>query len=32
MKEEIIRLVKECNDGAKLDLILYFIYKLLKNK
>lgn len=30
MKEEIIRLVKECNDGSKLDLILYFIYKLLQ--
>lgn len=30
MKQKIIKLIEECNDGVKLDLILYFIEKLFK--
>nr|KEI06186.1 hypothetical protein Z957_p0162 [Clostridium sp. K25]KEI08032.1 hypothetical protein Z958_p0110 [Clostridium novyi B str. NCTC 9691] len=30
MKEKILKLIEECNDGVKLDLILYFIEKILK--
>lgn len=30
MKKEILSLIKKCNDGVKLELILYFIKNILK--
>ena len=32
MKQRIIELIKNCDDGAKLELILYFIEKFLATK
>ncbi|EHN15879.1 hypothetical protein IYC_06551 [Clostridium sporogenes PA 3679] len=32
MKEEIINLIIKCDDGVKLELILYFIKNYLKNE
>lgn len=30
LKNKIIEMVQNCNDGRKLDLILFFIEKILK--
>ncbi|KRU29344.1 hypothetical protein VT91_09580 [Clostridium sporogenes] len=30
MKKKIVKMVEECTDATKLDLILFFIEKLLK--
>jgi len=32
MKKKIIKLIDQCEDMRKLELILYFVNKLLKNK